>query len=583
MTIDPVTLAVIKGGLEEVTEEMDSTLVRTAFSPAMCESRDRADGIYRADIGSLVVQGKTGMPAFIATMQFTVQSLIEILKTREVSPGDIFMANDPYLGGTHLMDIKFIKPFFYKGELLCFLANAGHWSDMGGSVPGGFAAQATEIYQEGIQIPPVKLFTKGKLNKDVEDILLRNIRVPRERQGDLRANINALFVGDERLTKLLERYGRDTVMDCIIELEDRSERMMRSRIEEISDGFYNYTDYMDSDGVVNKQLEIHLEIEVKGSDMLLDFSKSSPPCRGPLNSVLATTKAGIYIGIMHLFPDLYINGGMLKPFKFNVPTTTFLNATYPAPVSGCAAEVMSRVTDCLFGALHKAIPDIVSAAQHSSANNLTIGGYDPKKGHYIMYLFSGGGYGGHKKGDGLAYGNSSASTSRTTSIEVYEQRAPILYRRFTLREGSGGPGKNRGGLSGIVEFELLRGYGYLSFLGDRGKMGPFGIFGGKPGAKARYSWFKRGKRYFPPHVTKAEKILLEEGDRVLVETPGGGGYGNPFERDPEAVLMDVKGGYITTKSAKEDYGVMIEKRSNGLRINYEETNKIRKQNKTRKN
>ncbi|HEX9842768.1 MAG TPA: hydantoinase B/oxoprolinase family protein, partial [bacterium] len=276
MTIDPLTLSVVRGSLEQITEEMDLTLKRTAFSPVISEGNDLANGFYQRESGEVIVQGKWGLAIFIGIMQFTTQHVIAEAARRGVEPGDVFLVNDPYSGGTHLMDMGMVKPFYFRGERLLWMANRGHWPDMGGMVPGGFAAKSTEVYQEGLRIPPVKLFRRGELNEDVLRILMTNIRVAEERTGDLHAHLAAFSVGERRLTALLERYGVDTVLACTEELKARSERMMRSYLAELPDGAYEYEDYLDSDGVVNEPLRIHLTLTIRGSDAYLDFAQSSP-------------------------------------------------------------------------------------------------------------------------------------------------------------------------------------------------------------------------------------------------------------------------------------------------------------------
>ena len=303
MTPDPLTLAVVGGALEQIAEEMDLTMKRTAFSPVISEANDLANGIYHPQTGEVIVQGKWGLAIFIGIMQFTCEAVIREAESRGVAEGDVFLVNDPYSGGTHLMDVGMVKPFFYEGEFFCWLANRGHWPDMGGSVPGGFGANTTEVYQEGLRIPPVKLYAKGELNQDVLTILMANIRVAEERHGDLQAHLAAFSVGEQRLTRLLHKYGHNTVWNCIETLKGRSERQMRSFLEEIPDGVYEFEDFMDSDGVEHKPLRIALSLTIEGSGALLDFSESSPPCRGPMNSVISTTKSASFLGFKHVFPD----------------------------------------------------------------------------------------------------------------------------------------------------------------------------------------------------------------------------------------------------------------------------------------
>ena len=324
------------------------------------------------------------MPNFIYVMEHTVRSVIE--RISGVSADDTYIVNDPYLGGTHLMDVKMVKPFFYRGELTAFLANSGHWPDIGGRVPGGFSTRATEIYQEGLRLPPLRLFNRGVLNREVLDIILHNVRVPRERQGDIIAQVTSLNAGADKLTRLLDRYGRETLFAAINELSDRSEQLMRAHIEKIPDGTYVFEEHIDSDGVDWQPLTIHLDLTVKESSVHVDLSKSSPPCRGPLNSVLSTTMAGVFIGFKHVFPDVPINAGCFRPFTFDIPLTTFLNAQPPRPVSGCAAEVCQRMIDVVLGALGQALPEKAYAGPMGTVTNLAVGGNDPERGYYVFLI-----------------------------------------------------------------------------------------------------------------------------------------------------------------------------------------------------
>src|SRR5215472_12699771 len=360
MTLDPVTLAVIQNGLRQVASEMDLVHEKTSFSPVISEGFDRSNGIYDRTTGEVVAQGELGLPIFVGVMQFTTQAVIE--RRRDLEPGDVILVNDPYLGGTHLMDVKMVRPFYYHGRLWCYLSNTGHWPDTGGMVPGGFNSTATEIHQEGLRIPPVKLVRRGEIDGDIIRMVLANVRVAEERIGDIKAQIGALTTGARRLTLLLDRYGRETVDEAIAELRRRSERLMRAQIDSIPDGRYDSVAYLDSDGVVNEPLEIHLAVAVKGSNIEFDFSGSSPPCAGPLNSVWATTLSSIYIGMKHIFPEIPINAGCFAPITVKPPKGTFLLAEYPRPVAGCAAEVAQRIIEAVFLALAQAIPERLFAA-----------------------------------------------------------------------------------------------------------------------------------------------------------------------------------------------------------------------------
>ena len=564
--IDPITLAVIQSGLNQVCNEMDLAFVRAAFSPVIAEALDRSDGIYHRggrvgdqDVrgGELIAQGELGLPVFVGTMQFSVEAVIERVKALNLSlnEGDVFILNDPYLGGTHLMDVRFVKPFFYKGEVFAWLANTGHWPDVGGMVPGGFSASATEVEQEGLRLPPVKFFKKGEMDQEILSIILSNIRIADQRIGDIKAQAAALTTGEVRLTALIDRYGADVVRAAIAEMRHRAERQMRAKISGIPDGVYEGTSQVDSDGVVDEPLTIKMKVTKKGETLTFDMTGSSPPCRGPMNSVIATTKSAIYLAIKHIFPEVPINAGTFEPLQIVEPEGTFLYARYPRPVSGCAAEVSQRIAEAVFAALTHAIPDILFAAPAGTSGNLGVGGFDPERNRsYIMYLFTGGGYGGFQGGDGLSNGCSTIGISKMPPVEVLEQFYPILFEEFSLREGSGGAGEFRGGFGINYAIKLRRGEARVSMVMDHGRTGPQGALGGDAGGVNTVAVTQRGKTYRPPHLSKDQDIEIGVGDVVRVSTPGGGGFGDPAKRDPGSIARDVARGYYTADQAREKFG-----------------------------
>ena len=542
MSIDPITLSVIQAGLQQVCDEMDLSFSRAAFSPVIAEANDRSDGIYAAEDGALIAQGAGGLPVFVGTMQYSTRKLIEMIAAGTVAkpkPDDIYIVNDPYLGGTHLMDVRFARPFYRKGEIYCWLSNTGHWPDTGGAVPGGFSASATSVEQEGLRLPPVRLFKKGVLDQEIYSIICSNIRVADQRIGDVKAQAAALIVGEDRLNALLDRYGDDVVKAAIAELRVRSDAQMQAFIEEIPDGNYSSTAWIDSDGVVNEPLKIHLKIKKTRGHLQFDFSESSPPCMGPMNSVLATTLSSVYLAIRHIFPEVPISAGAFTPLEILQPKGTFLDAEYPRPVSGCAAEVSQRIAEAVFAALVEALPHRVTAAPAGTSGNFALGGFDPETGRdFVMYQLSGGGYGGNIDHDGLSNGCSTIGISKAPPVEIMEQNFPVLYHRYALREGSGGAGQHRGGLGLDYEVELRRGNARASFVMDHGRFGPQGALGGADGAVNEVEVWREGVKYIPEHLSKEQDIPLQAGDRVRVKTPGGGGYGPALERDLDLIKED---------------------------------------------
>jgi N-methylhydantoinase B len=541
--MDPVTLSVIEKGLQRVCSEMDLVHERTSFSPIISEGYDRANGIYHRDDGRMISQGELGLPIFLGQLAVTTNTVIQ--RRPDLEDGDIVVMNDPYLGGSHLMDVRMVRPFYYRSRLWAYLSNVGHWRDTGGSVPGGFATRSTDIHQEGLRIPPVKLVCKGVIQRDILDMILNNIRVPDDSVGDVKAQIAALGAGARRLTALLDRYGEDIVDQAIAELEIRSERLMRSHINTIPDGKWSAVAQVDSDGIVDAPLDVRVTLDVHGSDIRVDFDGSSAPCAGPLNTVWATTLSAVYIALKHIFPDVPMNAGCFRPIEVEKPVGTFLYAEYPRPTAGSAAEVSQRIIEAVLLALAPAIPHRIFAPAAGTSGNLSLGGVDPETGEaYVMYYFSGGGYGGWYDGDGISNGCATIGISKSQPVEILEQRYPILFEHYTLREGSGGEGKFRGGLGVSYRMKLLRGTASASFMMDHGREGPAGTLGGQPGQPNKIVVCLDGKAEVPAHLSKGEGYALRPGDWIDVRTPGGGGYGDANQRDPQARAQDRAQGYL---------------------------------------
>ena len=579
MSLDPITLSVIQAGLQQVCDEMDLSFSRAAFSPVIAEANDRSDGIYAAADGSLIAQGTEGLPVFVGTMQYSTAELIRLIAEGNAAPpdpNDIYIVNDPYLGGTHLMDVRFVRPYYREGKLWCWLSNTGHWPDTGGSVPGGFSASATAVEQEGLRLPPVKLFKNGKLDREIYAIICSNIRVADQRIGDVKAQAAALEVGSERLDLLLDRYGDATVQTAIGELRVRASQQMRQLIARMPDGQWDSEAFVDSDGVVDEPLVIKLNVTKNNDRLIFDFSGSSPPCRGPMNSVLATTQSSVYLAMRHIFPEVPISAGAFEPLEILRPEGTFLDAQYPRPVSGCAAEVSQRIAEAVFAALVEALPDRVTAAPAGTSGNFALGGHDAERGRdFVMYQLSGGGYGGNANGDGLSNGCSTIGISKAPPVEIMEQTFPVIYNHYALHEGSAGAGKMRGGFGLDYKLELRNGEALASFVMDHGRFGPQGALGGNDGDVNKVVILRNGSSYVPKHLSKEQDITLAPGDRVWVRTPGGGGYGDPLQRSVDAVREDVRLERYSLAEARDLYGVVLIKNDNVLCVDEAETAKLR--------
>lgn len=541
--LDPITLAVLAGRLEQIADEMDATLFRSAFNPTIAEARDASHGLYDAATGDTLVQGKAGLPIFVGVMAFAVRAVITAATGDRLVDGDLFIFNDPYDGGTHLSDFKLVRPYFRNGRLFCHLASVGHWHDVGGNVPGNYNPAATECFQEGVLIPPVRLDRAGVRQNDVLAIITANSRLPQTAFGDLSGQVAALDLGARRLDALLDEYGEDAVALCFTALRTRAERMMRAHIAELPDGCYSAEDFLDNDGTSPEALRIAVDITVAGNQLTLDFSRSAHACAGPVNISRATAIASIYVALKHVFPDVPANAGVLAPVAIAIPEGSLLAARKPRPVGGYT-ETILRIIDVIFAALSYAAPEAVPAPAYGTINALSIAGHRDDGRRWVMFSFFGGGHGGHAEGDGLNHGNAPISTATIPPVEILEAAFPVLFRRWALRPGSGGAGRHRGGLGAIYEIELLADDAEVFLFGERGRFPPPGILGGEAAAPNRFTIVRGATREHPALFSKLVGAHIARGDRLILETPGGGGYGPPAEREPSAHTHDQALGYL---------------------------------------
>ncbi|KXJ64416.1 hydantoin utilization protein B [Achromobacter xylosoxidans] len=547
--LDPVTLAVLKGRLEQIADEMDATLYRSAFNPIIAEAHDACHGMYDAATGATLIQGKSGLPVFVGAMAFAVKAAAKAAAGRGgMVDGDVWLFNDPYEGGTHANDFKLVKPVFRGGKLFCFLASAAHWHDVGGAVPGNYNPAATECWQEAVQIPPVRIVRAGVLDQDVLAILKANTRLPDSLWGDLNGQLAALELGARRLDGLLDEYGDATVLESLDTLRERARRLMRDHIARLPDGEYAFEDMLDNDGVRDAPLRIALKLTIAGDRLGLDFTGTSPACAGPVNISRATAIAACYVALKHLFPDVPANAGVLDAVDVTLSDGLVISAERPRPVGGYT-ETILRMIDVIFCAMAQAAPDRAMAQAYGTINALSIAGYRSdaaRKGQrWVMFSFFGGGHGGHSDGDGLSHGNAPISTATIPPLEILEAAYPVRFTQWALRPDSAGDGAHRGGLGAIYEIELLEDSAEAFIFGERGRSAPKGIAGGGQAALNVFRYQQDGQWLSPPMSSKMLGIRLQRGDRVRLETPGGGGYGDPARRDPAAREHDRKMGYVS--------------------------------------
>ena len=555
---DSVTLEVIRNACIALCEEMNANLIRTGYSPNIKERRDCSCALFDAD-GEMISQAEN-MPVHLGAMPFSVSAAIDRFPPETLEPGDAILLNDPFYGGAHLPDLTLVTPVFHEDDdgerdLVAFAANRAHHADVGGSRAGSVAADSTEIYQEGIRIPPVKLFEGGEPNDSVFDVVLSNVRTPDERRGDLRAQEAANQTGKRRFLELVEKYGRETLTAALEEIQEYSEARMRSEIEELEDGTYEFRDVLDDDGVGNVDLPIEAAVTVDGDSVTVDFEGSAPQTAGPVNAVLAVTASATYYSIRCVTdPDIPPNHGCYRPITVEAPEGSIVNPNPPAAVVGGNLETSQRVTDVVLGALAEQAPERVTAAGQGTMNNITFGGTDPRSDSpYAFYETQGGGFGGRAGKDGLDGVHVHMSNTMNTPVEVLETAYPLRVRRYELRQDSGGAGEFRGGL-GLRRDIQVRGHeAHFSLLADRHQHRPYGLEGGDPGESgAAKLTTGDGESVRLPQKSTHE---LPPGATVSIRTPGAGGYGDPADRDPEAVRRDLRNEKVSAEAAMDAYGV----------------------------
>ncbi|MDE4305935.1 hydantoinase B/oxoprolinase family protein [Phaeobacter gallaeciensis] len=552
--IDPITLAVLAGRMEQIADEMDATLFRAAFNPIIAEAHDASHGLYHAVSGDTLVQGKSGLPIFVGVMSFAVKAVIEkAAENGDLEDGDIYIFNDAHLGGTHLSDMRLVRPYFHDGKLFCYLASVGHWHDVGGAVPGNYNPAATDAFQEAFVLPPVRLAKAGKIQTDITDILMRNTRLPQSAQGDLNGQLGALDLGVKRLDELLAEYGAETVRAALDALQDRAEALMRSELTELPDGRWEAEDFLDNDGITDTPLAIKVALEINDDRMTLDFTGTADRCAGPVNIALPTAVATAYVAIKHIFPSLPANSGVMRPIDVKIPDGSLLSAPFPAPVGGYT-ETILRMVDVIFAAASQAAPDRVVANAYGTINALSISGKRANGQPWVMFSFYGGGHGGSIEGDGLNHGNAPISTATIPPMEILEAAYPVMFKQWALRPDSAGPGMHRGGMGATYEIEVLEENATAFLFGERGRFAPKGAAGGGDAALNVFSYEQADGWHHPPMASKMVGIKLERGQSVRLDTPGGGGYGPASQRPAADVARDVAGGLMSPDAATETYG-----------------------------
>jgi N-methylhydantoinase B len=518
MTVNPILLEVFKNRFASISEEMGMTLIRTAFSPNIKERRDLSCAIFDHR-GEMIAQA-AHIPVHLGSMPLSVKAAIESVAFRE---GDMVILNDPFKGGTHLPDITLVAPVFIDDSTPAFfVANRAHHADVGGMTSGSMPL-STSIFQEGIIIPPLKLVEKGNIDKKLMEFLLNNVRTPAEREGDFASQIMANITGVRRTRELIEKYGLKTVRFYGGSLMDYAERLTRKTIREIPDGIYDFEDVMDDDGISDDRIAIRVTITVQGDEVTLDFSGCDDQVRGSINAVYAITlSAVLYVFRSLVLKDIPTNAGCLRPITVLTKKGTIVDAQFPAAVAGGNVELSQRIVDVVLGALSKAVPHAIPAAAQGTMNNVTIGGMDFRNQKpFAYYETIGGGMGAWAKGHGESAVHSHMTNTLNTPIEALEYSYPFLVTEYSIRRGTGGHGLHRGGDGIVREIELLC-EADVTVLSERRKTPPYGLFGGAPGAVGKNVLIRKNRV-----EEKGSKFSasLKKGDRLRIETPGGGGWG----------------------------------------------------------
>jgi N-methylhydantoinase B len=543
---------------------MGIAMMRTSFSSIFNEGLDVSCVVFDAR-GRALAAGEF-CPAQIGAINFIVEWCIEELGPSAFAEGDVVLHNDPYRGGCHLPEHMVMKPVFFDGELVGFVCNLAHMSEIGGKAPGGFAADATDVYQEGLRLPPVKLVRQGKRVDDIWQIILTNHRTPRSTWGDLHAMIGSLAVGEQRLLDLFGQYGRPGMARLTEDLLDYSERRMRQEIEAIPDGAYYWEDMIENDGVVRgKAYWIRAHIYVDGDEIIFDFRESDDQARGPCNTTFGVTASAVYNAMLHVTdPNIPRNAGCYRPIKILARPGSVVNVEAPAPEVGGNSEIHPRIVDLLFGALAQAIPERVAACSGGTACNFLFGGTHPLSGeYYTNYHLEACGWGGKASGDGNTAQGTINGNCRNTPVEVFETRYPWRIHSLRLVQDSGGAGEHRGGLATERILEVLAPAITVSEFADRTETQPWGLFGGRAGKSAATLIRRAGESRFrtigevfgTPSNTKFSGIELAKGDVVLIRSAGGGGYGEPQDRPSELIRNDVAEGFVSVEVAREAYGL----------------------------
>ena len=553
--MDPVLLEVLRNRLDAIADEMELTLLKSAASPIVKEGLDASAALFNIR-GETIAQA-AAIPIHLGALDFAARRLVQAFPPATMREGDAFLLNDPYDGGTHLPDITLAVPVFAEGRAVALACTMCHHQDVGGRTPGSVPTDATELYQEGLIIPPTQLFRAGVLDENLLALLRRNVRLPDVFTGDLMAQVAAGRLGIARLGELFTRHGAAVVLGYVDALLDRAETLTRGEIEAIPDGTYTFADDLDNDGVdLDARVRIAVAVTVRGSSMTFDFTGTSPQVRGPFNSVPASTLSAVYYAVRAISdPAIPNNGGCFRAVNAILPEGTVVNPRPPAPVS-CRTATIKRISDAIMGALVKALPERLPAANSGTLLVMAFGGTDPATGRpFVASELAAGGMGARPHKDGIDVVETDVSNCMNIPVESVEMNFPLRVRRAGLWQDSGGAGQFRGGLGLVKVFEATTTDVTVSHRGERFASSAWGLRGGQAAGRARAFIIRRDGRR--EDVPSKKMLVLHPGDQLWEYISGGGGYGDPLEREPDLVLGDVLDGKVSAAAAETLYGVVL--------------------------
>ena len=559
-TVDPATFEIVKNSLYKIAEEMRVVLAKTAYSPLLKSAGDYSCGVFDA-AGEMVAQGPD-LPIHLGSMPDAVRAVVAAFAP-DVHDGDVFIHNDPYFGGSHLPDVNVVRPAFFGDRLLGYACLRAHWPDVGSATPGSYGA-VTQIFGEGLRMPPLRLVSRGVLNADLERLILANVRTPDERKGDLGAQLAATLRATERLNALAARYGAAELVGYMTQVMDYSERLMRAALIDLPDGEGSFEDFCDGDGIPDDaagrdaRFGIRLSVKKTADRLIADFAGTDPQVKGPMNAPLSVTASGVFCGLkMAIDPNNLVppNSGCWRMIEVRAPKGCVLNAEFPSPVVYANHEISHRVADMVMGALVHFMPDQVMACSQGTSAILTLGGVDPRDGrHYVSYETPKGGFGARPTKDGINCIASGISNTMNTPVEVLEMAFPVRVERYEINPDSGGAGRYRGGCGARRVWRMLEGADATGALCmERMTSPPFGLSGGRPGAAAVVTLTTPDGS--TRHLPSKGAFAAPAGSVIDMITPGSGGFGPAAERDPRAVGRDLLDGYVSAAAAERDYGV----------------------------